>query len=176
MKIEFLAKNYEVKEKLKDIIAKKISRLEKFFADAVTIKVALKKAAALEIMELTILIDGMVLRSEVTSGNMYENIDAALAKLEKQIIKHRDKITDKSKKVSLKELERNFVREIHALDAQEVVRTKRFALSPMSVEDAIGEIELTDHSFYVFLNKATKRVSVLYRRNDGKYGLIETIV
>ena len=176
MKIEFLAKNYEVKEKLKDIIVKKISRLGKFFDDDVTVKVTLKKAAALETMELTIVLDGMVLRSEVYSGNMFENIDAALPKLEKQIIKHRAKLSKKSKKVSLKELEQDFVPEIHDAFKHKVVRSKTFNLRPLSVEDAIDELELTDHSFYIFLNKATNAVNVLYVRHDGEYGVIETVV
>jgi len=176
MKIEFLSKNYEIKDKLKDIILKKLSRLEKFFSDDVTLKVTLKKAAALETMELTIMLDGMVLRSEVYSGNMFENIDAALPKLEKQIIKHRAKLSKKSKKISLKYLEQDFVPEIHDAAVHKVVRSKTFNLKPLSVEDAIEEIELTDHSFYVFLNKATHAVNVLYARNDGEYGLIETVV
>jgi len=177
MKIEFLSKNYEVKDKLKDIITKKISRLEKFFDDTVTIKVTLKKAAALETMELTIVLDGNVLRSEVYSANMFENIDIALPKLEKQIIKHRAKLSKKSRKVNLKELDLGFVPEIHgAAMVHKVVRSKTFELKPLSVDDAIDELELTDHSFYVFLNKATNAVNVLYARNDGEYGLIETVV
>jgi len=176
MKIEFLSKNYEAKEKLKDIITKKISRLDKFFDDDVAIKVTLKKAAALETMELTIMLDGMVLRSEVYSSNMFENIDAALPKLEKQIIKHRAKLSKKSKKVSLKELEQDFVPEIHDALTHKIVRRKSFNLKPMTTEDAIDELELTDHSFYVFLNKATNVVCVLYTRTDGEYGLIEAVV
>ena len=179
MNIEILTKNYTLKEHLKDLIYKKVSRLEKFFSDNVTLKVTLKKAAyktlAQETMELTIIVDGMVLRSEVTSNNMFENIDVALPKLEKQIIKHRGRLSSKSKKISLSKIEEDFIPEIHE-DQHKVVRTKKFPLIPMTVEDAIEELELTDHTFYVFLNKDTKTTNVLYIRKDGDYGLIDTVI
>ncbi len=174
MKIEFVTKNYSASEKLKDLITKKIDRLDKYFHSEIKIKVMMKAAADNYTLELTILLDGIVLRAEVTGANMYENIDIALPKLEKQIVKHRAKLTDKSKKISLKELEQSFIPEIHA-DKHGVVRSKTFELSPMTVEDAITELELIGHSFYVFLNKATRAVNVLYRRNDADYGLIETV-
>ena len=176
MKIEFLTKNYNARENLKSLITKKIDRLDKYFHDDIKIKVMLKAAGDLHTLELTIMLDGLVMRTEVSSGNMFENIDVALPKLEKQIVKHRAKITDKSKKVSIKELEQSFVPEIHEDKNSRVVRSKTFELKPMTVEDAIAELELIGHNFYVFLNKAAKAVNVLYRRNDGNYGLIETIV
>ena len=176
MKLEFFTKNYELKDRLKEIIERKITRLDKFFLGDVRLKVALKKVGSKEIMELTIGLDGMVMRSEVTSSNMYENIDAALPKLEKQIIKHRKKLSKKSKSVNLVELEQKLVPEIHEEEQHKVVKTKKFPLIPMSIEEAMEEMELTDHEFYVFLNKATKTVCVLYTRKDGDYGVIETVV
>ena len=77
---------------------------------------------------------------------------------------------------TLKELEQDFVPEIHDALAHKIVRHKSFSLKPMTTEDAIDELELTDHSFYVFLNKATNIVCVLYVRTDGDYGLIEAVV
>jgi len=175
MRIEYFTKNYELKDRLKEIIERKIERLNKFFLGEIKLKIALKKVGASEIMELTISLDGMVMRSEVASNNMYENIDSALPKLEKQIIKHRKRLSDKSKKVSLTELEQEMVPELHDEDIHKVVKTKKFPLIPMSIDDAIEEMELTDHAFYVFLNKASKSVCVLYTRHDGDYGLIETV-
>jgi len=175
MRIEFFTKNYELKDRLKEIIEKKIARLDKFFLGDVKLKVALKKFGASEVMELTISLDGMIMRSEVSSTNMYENIDVALPKLEKQIIKHRKRLSDKSKKISLTELEQEMVPELHDEDIHKVVKTKKFPLIPMNVEEAIEELELTDHAFYIFLDKISKSVCVLYARNDGDYGLIETV-
>ncbi|MCL2062186.1 MAG: ribosome-associated translation inhibitor RaiA [Firmicutes bacterium] len=178
MKIEFIAKNYEAKEKLKELYTKKIARLDKFFHDDIKIKVMLKKSGENFTTELTILLDGIILRTEVSGDNMFENIDIALPKLEKQIIKHRAKITDKSKKVSIKELEQSFIPELHGASSNKngVVRSKTYQLTPMQTEDAISELELVGHSFFVFLNKLTNAVNIVYKRFDGGYGLIETVV
>ncbi|MCL2797801.1 MAG: ribosome-associated translation inhibitor RaiA [Firmicutes bacterium] len=175
MRIEFVTKNYIVNEKIKDLISKKLSRLDKFFHEEIPIKVMLKEAGAVQTLELTILLDGMIMRAEVSSDNMFGNVDAALPKLEKQIVKHRSKLTDRSKKLSIKELEQSYVPSVHDEADRKVVRTKMFALKPMTAEDAIAELELVGHNFYVFLNSDSMRVNVLYIRRDGDYGLIQTV-
>ena len=171
MKIDFLCRNYEASDKLKDVITKKVDRLDKFFEDDTKVKIVLKEANNVQTMELTIAVSGGVLRAEVSGKNMYELIDQALPKLEKQIIKHHSKMKDKKFKV------KDFVGETEKTvePEKQVVRRKAFELAPMTVEDAIEEMELVGHEFYVFLNRATGNVSVLYTRRDGNYGLIEGI-
>ena len=171
MKIDFLCRNYEASDKLKDVITKKVDRLDKFFEDETKVKIVLKEANNVQTMELTIAVSGGVLRAEVSGKNMYELIDQALPKLEKQIIKHHSKMKDKKFKV------KDFVGETEKTvePEKQVVRSKAFELAPMTVEDAIEEMELVGHEFYVFLNRATGNVSVLYTRRDGNYGLIEGI-
>ncbi len=171
MKIDFLCRNYEASDKLKDVITKKVDRLDKFFEDDTKVKIVLKEANNVQTMELTIAVSGGVLRAEVSGKNMYELIDQALPKLEKQIIKHHSKMKDKKFKV------KDFVGETEKTvePEKQVVRSKAFELTPMTVEDAIEEMELVGHEFYVFLNRATGNVSVLYTRRDGNYGLIEGI-
>ncbi len=171
MKIDFLCRNYEASDKLKDVITKKVDRLDKFFEDDTKVKIVLKEANNVQTMELTIAVSGGVLRAEVSGKNMYELIDQALPKLEKQIIKHHSKMKDKKFKV------KDFVGENEKTvePEKQVVRSKAFELAPMTVEDAIEEMELVGHEFYVFLNRATGNVSVLYTRRDGNYGLIEGI-
>ncbi len=175
MRIEFIGKNYNASEKLKDVITKKVDRLDKFFEDDTKVKVLLKEANDVFTLELTIILDGVVMRSEVSSDNMYNNIDVALPKLEKQIIKHRTKLMSKSKKFRIKELDMNYAPPAEEKKSS-LVRSKSYELTPMTIEDAIDELELVGHSFYVFENKATKNVNVLYKRNDGDYGLIEALV
>ena len=171
MKIDFLCRNYEASDKLKDVITKKVDRLDKFFEDDTKVKIVLKEANNVQTMELTIAVSGGVLRAEVSGKNMYELIDLALPKLEKQIIKHHAKMKDKKFKV------KDFAGETDkpVEKKKQVVRSKAFELTPMTVEDAIEEMELVGHEFYVFLNRATGNVSVLYTRRDGNYGLIEGI-
>lgn len=174
MRIELLTKNYSPSEKLKDIVRRKIDRLDKFFDEDTKVKVMMKQANDVYTMELTIMVDKAVLRSEVSSDNMYDNIDTALPKLEKQIIRHRKKLSDKTKK---------FKEQVAASEAantedreRRIVRSKVYALTPMTVEDAIEELELIGHSFFVFYNREDSNVNVIYRRNDGDYGLIETTI
>ena len=181
MKIEYLCKNYDASDKLKTVIDKKVQKLDKFFDEDTRIKIALKKGNTrntddLFTLELTIILDGVVMRAEVTSDNMYSNIDLALPKLEKQIIRHHKKIESKSKKFRAKNFapEADVVEE--APEEKTLVRSKCYTLVPMSIDDAIEELELVGHNFYVFLNKATNSINVLYVRNDGNYGLIETVV
>ncbi|MNL61609.1 putative sigma-54 modulation protein [compost metagenome] len=121
----------------------------------------------------------MTLRAEDRSDDMYASIDAVVDKLERQIRKHKTKLNRKFRQEgSLKTL---FVEgspsavavEEQDYDDLEVVRNKRFTLKPMDVEEAILQMNMVGHNFFVFSNIDTSEVSVVYKRNDGKYGLIE---
>lgn len=171
MKIEFLCRNYSASDKLKDLIEKKASKLDKFFDEDVKTKIVLKKTKDVESLEITVTMNGGIIRAEVSSDNMYDNIDLALPKIEKQIIRHHAKI--RSKKGKLKDFDFGG-EEVAAVVKPQVVKSKTFELVPMTVEDAIEELELVGHNFYVFLNKSTGSVSVVYLRNDGDFGVIET--
>jgi len=174
MKIEFLSKNYSPSDKLKTVIEHKLEKLDKFFEDDTKIKVMLKQSKEIYTLELTIVIDRGVLRAEVSSDNMYNNIDVALPKLEKQIIKHHKKIEAKFKKFKAKDFAPPTADETEPQSA--LVKSKTFTLTPMTVEDAIEELELVGHDFFVFLNKTSNSVNVVYKRVDNNYGLIETVV
>ena len=183
MNIEYLCKNYDASDKLKSIIDKKVQKLDKFFDDDTRIKIGLKKGNTrntddLYTLELTIMLDGAIMRAEVTTDNMYSNIDLAIPKLEKQIIRHHKKIESKTKKLRIKDFSAipDDIPEEEVKEEKTLVRSKCYKLIPMSVDDAIEELELIGHNFYVFLNKATNSINVLYVRNDGNYGLIETVV
>ena len=183
MKIEYLSKNYDPSDKLKAVIEKKVQKLDKFFDEDTRIKIGLKKGNTrntddLFTLELTIVLDGAVMRAEVTSDNMYSNIDLALPKLEKQIIRHHKKIESKTKKFRVKDMSAvvDDVPEEEVKEEKSIVRSKCYTLVPMSIDDAVEELELVGHNFYVFLNKATDSINVLYVRHDGNYGLIETVV
>lgn len=171
MKIEFVTKNYELTDRLREILTKKIEKLDKFFQTDTSIKVMLKQTKEIYTLELTIPLGSTVLRAEVFSDNMYNNIDVALPKLEKQIIKHHKRIAKRTKNIKDK-----IPAEYLSTEAppNTLVKTKRYKLVPMTEDDAIEELELVGHNFYVFLNKFTNNVNIVYRRNDGDYGLIET--
>ena len=178
MIIEINVKNYVLQDRLKNLIEKKLEKVGKYFDEDVKARVMLKayqihKTAELFSMEINILFDGAIIRAEASNPDMYANIDLVVPKLEKQIVKHRARIEAKSKKFRVKSISEAEAKEAEAFST--VVKSKTYELIPMTVEEAIEEQELVGHNFYVFLNKATKLVSVLYRRNDGDYGLIEAV-
>ena len=178
MLVDFQTKNYKPKDTHKEVNEKKLSRLDKYIEDDVTVKVAMRESNDREKMELTIFLGGTVLRSEVSGKRggetMYDLIDLALPKLERQIVKYHTILASKSKKVRQRELADTIKEEEKKTNA--IVRTKSFELQPMDEIDAMAELEMIGHSFYVFLNKSTEKVNVIYKRNDGNYGIIEANV
>ena len=177
MRIDYQSKNYKAKESLKEVIDKKIQRLDKYFDEDVTVKVMMRESKNIETMELTIFLGSTVLRAEVSGEvgqTMYDLIDIVIPKLEKQIKKHHTILASKSKKFRQKVIVENIQAE--EKQTSEIVRTKSFDLTAMDEIEAMAELELIGHSFYVFLNKATDKVNVIYKRNDGNYGIIEANV
>ena len=173
MLIEILSKNYNISEKLKDIISKKIEKLDRYFNDDAKAQVYCKYENGLYKMEITIKDKFTFFRSEVASDNMYVNIDTALSKIERQVYKNKDKLKDKFKKTSFDLPELEFLADEPKIAKSKVSRVKKFELDPTDVEDAIASLEMTDHDFYIFLNAETGKVNVVYRRRDNDYGHIE---
>lgn len=174
MRIDYQTKNYKAKESLKAIIDKKLQRLDKYFDDDVDMKVMMRETKDIETMELTIYLGGTMLRAEVSGQigqTMYDLIDIVIPKLEKQIKKHHTILASKSKKFRQKEIVESIKTE--EKQTSSIVRVKSYDLKPMNDLDAMAEIEMLGHSFYVFLNKDTNKVNVMYKRNDGNYGIIE---
>ncbi|MFI3228910.1 MAG: ribosome-associated translation inhibitor RaiA [Bacillota bacterium] len=174
MRIEFISRNYKESNKIIDIIEKKMTKLDKFFDEDATAKIQLSGLKNDRFtMEISIKQIGMSVpvRAETTSGNMYENIDILIPKLERQMRKYRTRIEARKHKIKGHEvIEEAAPAEIEALS--KVVKVKSFNISIITVDDAIAELELLDHNFYVFVDAETNKVSVVYKRNDGNYGLI----
>ena len=130
-----------------------------------------------QVVEITVRGDGVVLRGEDASSDMYASIDLAVAKLKKQIEKYRSKMILKRRIEESRRKARLHSSAEAALRAGPpgggIVRTKRFAMKPMTQEDAVLQMELLGHDFFVFRNGSTMEVNVVYRRNDGGYGVIE---
>jgi len=169
----------EVTAALKDYAEKKLSRLEKYFDPSITSEVnaTLSVTKGQHIVEVTIPISGMFLRAEERSTDMYASIDLVVDKLERQIRKHKTKLNRKIRQSGgSKEILQPQSSAVSVLDEEEefeLVRTKRFTFKPMDVEEAILQMNMLGHSFFVFSNADSKSVNVVYKRSDGKYGLIE---
>ena len=176
MRIEINSKNYRLDENLKALINKKLSKFDKYFSQEPSAKVKLSRIGN-DKFTMEISLDAgkrAVVRSVVTTDDMNSNLDIILPKLERQIVKYRTKLGDKFRKASLETPAIYDENEDVAVDDGKVVKVKNFDISVISIDDAIEQMELLNHTFYVFINKDDHKTCVLYRRNDGDYGLIET--
>lgn len=173
MKVTIYGKNMQLTDALREATIKKIKRLDKFFQQDIEAKVVLSVEKKIQKVEVTIPFNGRIVRVEEYSDDMYNSIDEAVESLEQQIRKHKTKLQDKrhtSESIKFENIE--------PLDENEepefkVVKTKRFAIKPMNIEEAILQMDLLKHNFFVFLNADSEEVNVVYRRNDNNYGLIE---
>lgn len=175
MHISISGKGIEVSEYLRELIDKKVGKLERYFPKDTEVQVTMAVERNRHIVEVTIPYENVIIRGEEVTGDMYASIDNVLDKLEKQIIKHRTKLEKNLKTGAFKHDAPLFGGTYDEFDEEEsrIVRVKRFALKPMTEEEAILQLSLLDHSFYVFLNADTNDINVLYKRRDGNYGLIE---
>ncbi len=173
MKIKYIAKDYKITNKFKEILEKKLEKLEKYFSKSFDVKINCTKQGDNDKLELTVSGDNLFIRSEVVSENMYSNIDLALPKIEKQIVKQFSRTKTKTTKDFASSLE--FLTEMPVLDTSKVVKKKSFELVPLTVNDAKFNLEALGHSFYIFLNAETGKVNVLYKREAGNLGLIEVL-
>jgi len=171
MRIDIIERNYQASDKLKEIIEKKVSKLDRYFDEDSVCKMFLKKEGKSYKMEITIEYKGNFIRADLLGENFYDNIDILLPKIEKQIYKHRTKLEKKLKVTAFKEKNIfNFSEE--ELKPDVLVKTKNFVMEPMSIDEAISELDLIGHNFYVFLEEKTNALRVLYRRDDGNIGMI----
>lgn len=175
MKINILGKNIQVTEGLRNAVEKKLSRLDKFFENEQEAFVTLSVQKARHIIEVTIRFNGVLLRGEEANSDMYAAIDIVSDKLERQMVKHKSRLERKYhinvplkyKDIPAYEYSADEVRE------PKIVKTKRFAIKPMSAEEAVLQMDLLGHDFFVYSNAKTGDVNVVYKRKDGNYGLIE---
>ena len=180
MRFVFTGKNMSVNEGLKERTIKKLSRMEKFLPDDAEANVTFSMNKHLITMEVAVPMHKRILRAEVVDEDVSNCLDAAVDILERQVIKYKTRLRDRRRRnVATKEemlYIENAVAEAEADAAsQEVVinRTKRFDFKPMDAQEAVMEMELLHHNFYVFRNSQSDEINVVYKRRDGEYGLIE---
>ena len=174
MKVIIASKGFTANEKQTEMIEKKFERLSKFFSDDVNANVTLGLKKGRQTLEAMIVAKGTIFRAEATDFTMNECLDEVVDRLSSQITKYKSKLQEKHK------YHEEFVfgevpeDESEAFGEEELkpVRQKRFTLDAMDVDEAILQMELLEHSFYVFLNSGSGMVNVVYKRNDGTYGLL----
>ena len=180
IKYSIRGENIEVTEAIRSYVENKISKIEKYFNEdqeldaRVNLKVYREKTAKVEV---TILLGSMTLRAEDVSQDMYGSVDLVVDKIERQIRKNKTKIAKKHReKLPTGQV---FTSEFEAAPVEDssttkVVRTKSFSLKPMDIEEAILQMDLIGHDFFIYTDAEDAATNVLYRREDGNLGLIET--
>ena len=180
LKYNVRGENIEVTDALRSYVEKRLKKLEKYFdlnqdmIAHVNLKVYRDHKAKVEV---TIPLPYLVLRAEETTDDMYRSIDFVSEKLERQIRKYKTRVNRKSREKGIND----FFVESAQEDSKDkesneftIVRNKQIGLKPMSPEEAILQMNMLEHDFFVFQDGETSGTSVVYRRNDGRYGLIET--
>lgn len=163
-----------VTEAIKDYTENKLGRLEKYFKDDdITANIITRVRGNAQIVEVTIPTSKFILRSEEENDDLYAAIDLVTDKLERQIRKNKTRL-NRSTKESVKEFNFDFDIKEEETAKEKIVKRKDIEMKPMDEEEAILEMELLGHNFFVYKDMDTNRVCILYKRKDGDYGLIET--
>jgi putative sigma-54 modulation protein len=176
LQITVRGRNVEVSASLRDYVEKKVGKLERQFDTALAAQVMMNVTRDRHTVEVTIPLNGMVLRCEETTGDMYSAVDLVADKLERQVAKYKTRLTRRGKSAEERSADNRLPtpQPVPAEDQEpHIVRTKRFALKPMTIDEAVLQLGLIGHDFFIFTNAQTDRINVLYRRHDGNYGLIE---
>lgn len=174
MEINIHGSKVEITPAIKAYIEEKIGRLEKYFdSSAITANVVCKVNGISQTVEVTIPAKRMILRAEVTTKDLYDAIDSVSDKLERQIRKNKTRMKQKKIKNIIEDFNLEFEGDIIPND-NKIVKRKTISMKPMDEEEAILQMELIDHDFFVFRDSVTSEITILYKRKDGNYGIIET--
>lgn len=171
MKITTTGRKIIITEGLKGYVERKLSKLDKFFNETTTAQATLSVQKDDHIIEVTVFHEGMIFRAEVRDRDMYAAIDRVGDVLERQIRKQKTRLEKKLREGAFADIP-----DVSIMDEEtefKVVKTKKYESKPMSVEEAILQMNLLGHEFYIFNNAETLDKEVVYKRKDGNYGLIE---
>ena len=173
MKIEIINKNFQMSDQLRSLITEKVEKLDRYFTENASVNIVCSKVKETQKLELTIKDEGMLFRSEVISDDMYKNIDLALKKLERQVVKFSSKNQDKIRRPAKELLLFNEEAADLTPEDYKITKSKNFAINPLTPDEAVMELENSDHSFYVFINSKNGKVNIIYKRYEGNYGLLD---
>ncbi len=178
MRYNIIGKNIDVWDKTKDIVERKMDRIAKLFPEETTATITLSLEKLVSTVEVTIPLNKRLVRAEVQDGDMTAAIDKAVDILESQVVRYKKRMRTKVRQNS-----ENYMAEYDAILVPEteldeeplykIEKIKHFEVKPMDAEEAVMEMELVGHTFFVFRNGETDEVNVVYKRKDGSYGLIE---
>lgn len=175
MRIEYVGKNINIRDNFKADVEKKLSKLNKYFDEDIDAKATFSVDGNFKTVEVTIwLKKGTILRAEETTDDMLSSVDRVVESLDRQMRKYKTKLQTRKSGESIRyEAIPTDNLTIQEDEEPTIVKVKKIGLKPMFVEDAIMQMDLLDHDFFVYQDAETELVSVVYRRTDGNYGIIE---
>ncbi len=171
MKTTITAKKMQVPQNFSEYAESKINaKLSKFFGDEAEAKIVMSELKDKIILELTVKYNSIIFRSERTAVNKNDALDEAIDKIIRQIRKNKTKVEKKLKDSAFKEA---FAEPVEEVSDYNVIREKKFKLRPMDVEEAILQMNMLGHTFFMFMNAQTGNINVVYKRADGNYAVLE---
>jgi putative sigma-54 modulation protein len=180
MQVTITARHMEMTDALRNYVETKLEKLDKYLENIIEVHVTLEVQKYRHIAEVMIRANGFIINGEDETGDMYSSIDNVIDKIERQLVKHKGRVVGRKQRSYHRE------RSSEILEAEEllwepeegeaerrVIHTERFVAKPMSVEEAVMQMDLLKRDFMVFRNAQNEQVNVLYKRRDGNFGLIQ---
>jgi len=176
MKTTIHEKNYSVSPRLREIIDKKLERIQKYFDNDVECIIVCQKVGPTEKMEITLVThQGHAFRAQEEDRSMYNNIDNALKKIERQIVRNKERLNTIIRKNAVEDKKFAYIKpkEVKNLGRSEIKKVKSFPIKVLSDQEAELDLATLDHNFFMYADEITHGVKVMYRRIDGHVGVIE---
>lgn len=170
MNITITSRNTSVKDSFKERADKKLKKFDRFFDDDVKANITVTNEGERETVEITIKSQGLFFRAEKTAPDRLDALDAVVDLLFRQIVKNKSKLEKRLKTAAFSP---EYPDEVFEPDDYNIVRSKKFPVKPMDVEEAILQMNMLGHEFFMFRNAVSNEINVVYRRHNGDYGLIE---
>ena len=172
MKITITGRKVNLREHFKELVRKKLSRFDRIFDEDAQAKVVVTLAKNRQAVEITVRSRGMYYRAEETADEMNAALDEVIAALASQIRRNKARLEKRIHFAALDEDLQEFPKEDGEPEQYKIVRTKHFSVKPMSVEEAVLQMNLLEHQFFMFRNQEDSEINVVYKRRDGNYGLL----
>jgi len=178
MEVRFLTRNVELPAEVKEYMEKKVGKIDKFFDKIIDTQVALNFKRGMNVVEITSDVNGVIMRGEDYAPDLRKAFDKALKNIERQVKKHKGYLADK---VRMKAQDFSFDIDPELLPVhpekeeatREIVKTKKFNVEVMTPVEATMQMDLLGHSFFIFKSDETGAINVVYRREEGGYGLLQ---
>lgn len=177
MKITIIGRKVTLRDNFKELATKKLMRFDRIFDENAEATVTVTLERNRQTVEITIRQPGMICRAEETAAEMNDALDKVISALGRQIRKNKTRLEKRLHSGAINQYVQEYAEDAEPTDEEpeeyEIVKTKHFYVKPASVEEAILQMNMLEHQFFMFRNTDNNEINVVYRRKDGKYGLLE---